>query len=135
MDTKIPELSRGGLRKFGLTAAGLIAAVFGLGLPWVYGYTRSWSPWIIAGVFAVWALLLPSSLRLIYRGWMRVALVLGKVNSYVLLSVVFICIVSPAGMLMRMLGYDALQRKFLARASTYRKPSVARRPDAMEKPY
>ena len=131
----IPELSHRGLRKFGLTTAGLIAAFFGLGLPWLYGSERSLWPWITAVILVVWSLLLPSSLRLVYRGWMRVALVLGKVNSHVLLSLVFIFVLSPLGMLMRMAGYDPLHRKILTGVRTYRKPSEVRKPDTMENPY
>jgi hypothetical protein len=79
--------------------------------------------------------MLPSSLRLVYRGWMRAALILGKANSYVLLSLIYIIVFSPLGILMRMAGYDPLHRKFLAHTSTYRKPSVIKKPDTMERPY
>lgn len=135
MQTNSTELSPGGLRKFSLIAAGLIAGVFGLAMPWLYGHSRSLWPWIIAAVLVLWGLLLPASLRLVYRAWMSLALVLAKVNSYLLLSLVFIFIISPAGILMRLLGYDPLQRKFLGQAVSYRKTSAAKKTDHMQKPY
>jgi len=135
MEMTIPELNPDGLRKFGLITAGLIAGLFGLAMPWLYGYSRPVWPWIILVVLALWSMILPASLRPVYRGWMRVALALGKVNSYLLLGLVFILIFSPAGMLMRLFGYDPLQLKYLAHASTYRKLSVTRKSDHMGRPY
>jgi hypothetical protein len=135
MGTNIPELDSNGLRKFGLIMAGVIAVLFGLVLPWLYGLSSpSWT-WIIVAVLAAWSLILPSGLRVVYRYWMRVALVLGKVNTLLLLSIVFLFIIAPAGVVMRLFGYDPLQRKFMPFERSYRKPGIAKNPDTMEKPY
>lgn len=135
MDTNMPELDSSGLRRFGLTMAGVLAVLLGLVLPWLYGYFSPLWLWILVSVLIAWSLILPTGLRLVYRGWMSFALVFGKVNSYLLLSLVFIFVFLPAGMFMRLVGYDPLQRKTLAHTQSYRKQSVTKEPDTMEKPY
>lgn len=135
MGTNIPELDSNGLRKFGLTMACFIAGMFGLMLPWIYGHSSPSWPWIIAVALTLWSLILPASLRLVYRSWMRVALVFGKVNSYLLLSLVFLFIITPVGLTMRLFGYDPLQLKFVTHVRSYRKLGGVPSRDHMEKPY
>ena len=135
MDTNMPELDSSGLRRFGLTLSGVLAVLLGLVLPWLYGYSSPLWLWILVAVLITWSLILPAGLRLVYRGWMSFALVFGKVNSYLLLSLVFIFVFLPAGMIMRLVGYDPLQREPLAHTQSYRKQSVTKEPDTMEKPY
>lgn len=135
MNENIPDLDPGDLRKFGLTAGGFIAVILGLALPWLYGHPRPLWPWIVGAVLVLWSLILPANLRLVYRGWMRFALIVGKVNSYLLLSIIFIFVFSLAGIVMRLFGYDPLHRTFLTHAGSYRKPSITKKRDHMEEPY
>lgn len=135
METNIPELDSKGLRKFGMTAAGGIVILFGLVLPWVYDRSSSLWIWIIAAVLVAWSIILPAGLRPVYRGWMRLALILGKVNAMLLLSIVFFFIITPAGVAIRLFGHDPLQRRFDPSARSYRKSSIPRKPDTMEKLY
>lgn len=135
METNIPVLDSRGLRKFGLTMACFIAGLFGLVLPWVYGHPGPLWPWVLAAALTLWSLVLPASLGLIYRGWMRVALVLGRVNTMLLLSLVFLFIITPAGVTMRLFGYDPLKRRFVSHARSYRRPCVVPPRDHMERPY
>ena len=135
MDTKIPELNTAGLCRFAFTTSGLVAGLFGVVLPMLYH--RPWPiwPWIAAVVLTLWGVFLPARLRMFYRGWMKLALILGRINSALLLSVLFVCIISPLGVLMRMFGYEPLHQRFLSHVPSYRKPSTIPRHNHMEKPY
>jgi Kef-type K+ transport system membrane component KefB len=135
MNVIIPELDLYELRKFAITTAGLLAIIFGAVLPWLFGAAWPWWPWLIAAVLALWGLLHSASLRPVYRVWMRVALLLGKVNSVLLLGIIFMLVISPAGVIMRLFGYDPLKRGFDMKTESYRKPGAARSQNHMEKPY
>jgi hypothetical protein len=135
MNMIVPVLDPHGLRKFALTTAGLLAGIFGVALPWLFDAAWPLWPWMAAAVLTFWGLLHPASLRPVYRGWMKAAIVLGKGNNLILFSVVYLFILSPVGMLMRWLGYDPLQRRYGTHARSYRKPAPPRLPDHMEKPY
>jgi len=135
MEPQIKEASPEALRRFALVTAALIAGVFGISLPWLFG--RAWHlwPWVAAGVLAIWGVLHPPSLGPVYRIWMKIALILGRVNGAILLGAVFFIIFTPAGMLMRRFGYDPLQRRRLPEASSYRKMSAQPLPGHMRRPY
>ncbi len=73
------------LRQFGFIMGGFIALVFGLVLPWLFG--RPWPawPWLVAAVFAVWALAAPRTLRPVYRAWMRFGAIMGRITTPLLM--------------------------------------------------
>ena len=48
--------------------------------------------------------------RVFFSVWMRLAAVLGYVNSRVLLSVMYYCVMTPYGLLMRAFGRDPMER-------------------------
>lgn len=135
MKDQILELNSDGLRRFAFTTACLLAGLFGVLLPLTrHGHWPLW-PWIVAVVLILWGLFLPARLRLLYRSWMKLALLLGKINSMVLLSLLYIGLFSPLGIVMRLFGYDPLRQKYQAHAPSYRKPSTIPLHNHMEKPY
>lgn len=129
------ETERRELRRFGLTMAILVPALFGLLLPWVFGREYRLWPWLVAVVFAASALLMPVGLRTSRRIWMVLGSVLGWLNSRILLGAVFWVLVVPTGLVMRLTGGDFLARRFDAGAASYRVASRARRRDDMERPF
>jgi hypothetical protein len=60
----------------------------------------------------------PRFIHPIYLVWMYVAYPIGFVVSHVLLGVIFYGLLTPVGLLMRVVGYDPLQRR-LGGAPTY----------------
>ena len=132
---EIPTLDKKGLREFGLLTGGIIALLFGLILPLLWGHSLPLIPWIIAGVLGSLALLIPQSLAPIYQGWMRVAQVLAWVNSRIILGIIFFIIVTPMGLIMKIMKRDPLQRKFEFRLESYRVSSQIKNKLSMEKPY
>ena len=132
---EIPELDKKGLRDFGLLMAGVLAVLFGLLLPWLFGFKYPVWPWIAGAVFLVWALAAPGSLRLVYRGWMRFGLLISKVMTPLIISIIFFLIISPMALIIRLLGRDTMSRRLLETAQSYRILSKSPTKESMEKPF
>jgi hypothetical protein len=140
----IPELDAGGLRKFGLTTAILFIAIFGVVGPLIKHGTlykdgqltpASW-PFVVAGILAAPSLLFPRAMRPFYHLWMRIGLVLGWLNTRIILGVLFFLIVMPVGIVLRtLLGRDLLKQRLDASAKTYRQGSANRPRQHMEVPF
>ncbi len=101
-------------RQFGF----LFAAVFTLVAFWPL-----WPPrtpdlyWLLgAGAWLTVALVYPKGLAPLYRAWMAFGHVLGWINTRVILGLVFFVVVTPIGLIMRLLGKDPLR---LCRSASY----------------
>ena len=132
---QIPEQTTAGLRSFGLVFGCLIAGVFGLVLPFIFSLEYRLWPWLAGGVFAAWALVHPASLRPVYRAWMHVALVIGFINTHVIMFILFYGMFLPFGAVMRLFGWDAMKRRMTPDADSYRVPSEQRKKDHMSHPF
>ena len=122
------------LRKFGLLMAAIIALLFGLALPWLFGRAYPTWPWIACAAFVVPALAFPSALRPVYAAWMKFGAVAGHVNTRIILGLAFYLVVLPVGLARRVFAGDAMKRERRA-GPTYRTPSVRRPRDHLEKPF
>lgn len=112
------------LRSFGLT----VGAVFALIALWPVvirgGDLRVWAA-IPAALLIVPALVWPSSLLRVYKGWMAVGNVLGWINTRIILGAVFYFVVTPIGAVRRLLGKDPMGTKSRPGIESYR---VLRKP-------
>jgi hypothetical protein len=88
------------LRRFGLTV-GTAFAVLGAVSWWRGHETPPLVLWTLAGLLILPGLVVPAALGPVQRGWMRFALVVGEVNSRIILTVVFYLIVFPVGFVLR----------------------------------
>ncbi len=129
----IPELDRAGLRRFGLTTGIIFAGLFGVLLPWVFDTAWPVWPWILGGILVMTGLLMPASLRNVYRGWMRLGMVLNKVTTPIIMGLVFYLMITPIGLIRRLFAKDPLSREFRD-GESYRVRSKPPNSD-MEKPY
>jgi Saxitoxin biosynthesis operon protein SxtJ len=111
--------SRRDLTWFGL----LLVVFFGLVGALVYWRVQSaiaawiiWSLGTILGIvyFAVRPLRLP-----LYIGWMSVFYPIGWTVSHLILGIIFFLVLMPIGLLMRLCGYDPMQRQFEPEAPSY----------------
>ena len=130
----IPELDRAGLRRFGLTTGAIVAMLFGLFFPWLLERAVPVWPWVLAGILIIWGLIAPSSLGPVYRIWMRFGLLLNKVTSPVIMSLVFFLVVTPMGLLRRMFGHS-MPKHHDATATSYRIISKKANPEDLERPF
>ncbi|MBD2314655.1 sxtJ [Desertifilum sp. FACHB-1129] len=131
----IPQLDRKGLRDFGLLFGFMMVLVFGLVGPLLFRHSFPLWPWIVAGVFWVWALALPQTLDPFYQLWARFGLVMGWINTRLILGIIFYLITTPMGIVMRLMGNDPMQRQWKRDALTYRVPSQVRTRESMERPF
>lgn len=135
MQTGTLQLSTKDLRNFGLIMGALFALIFGLLLPWLWGQVIPTWPWVVAGLFGTCALVRPKSLMPVYRIWMRIATVLGWINTRIILGLVFYLFLLPTGTLMRLLGKDPMARQFDPTAESYRINRTSSSRNSMERPF
>jgi hypothetical protein len=131
----IPELDAEGLRKFGLTTGGILAALFGLLLPWLFGAGWPLWPWLLGGALVAWALVAPATLRVVYVNWMRFGLLMSKVTTPLILGLVFYLVIMPVGVVRHLLGHDSMARQLDENLDSYRIPSEAPPRKNLENPY
>jgi hypothetical protein len=116
------------LRQFGFIAlAGFLflaflawteKLVFGFGL----GEARTWVAGGLASVgclTALFSLIYPKANQPIYAGLTLLAYPIGFVLSHVIMATLFYLLITPVGLLFRILARDPLGRRFEADAETY----------------
>jgi Saxitoxin biosynthesis operon protein SxtJ len=105
------------VRKFGITFW-VVLSLFGGFL--LYRGNAAW-PYLFAagGIFLLLGLVAVPVLRPIYFGWMKFAQVLAWINTRLILGVFFYVVMTPVGLIMRLIGRDPLQRKLDRAASSY----------------
>lgn len=73
----------------------------------------------LSAFFIVFTLISPTIMRYAYKGWMAVVGIIGWVNRQLLLSIVFFFLVTPTGLILRLLGRDFMNSRIDPAASTY----------------
>ena len=123
------------MRKFGLMMGAVIAALFGLLLPWLFGHAYPLWPWILAGAFWLVAGIAPAALGPVHSAWLRIGHALGWINTRIILGLMFYTVFFVVGVFMKLLGKDPMSRKFDATLDTYRVRSEVRERNHLEKPF
>ncbi len=124
------------LRSFGMTLGVIFVLLFGLFFPWLFDAEQFplW-PWVVCGVLFVPALLYPKALHPLYVVWMKLGYILAWINTRIVLGFVFFLIVTPMGLVMRLLGNDPMDRQPDNSASSYRVKSTREAKERLEKPF
>jgi hypothetical protein len=104
-------------RVFGLVFAAFFSIMAGLPL-FSGGELRTWAL-APGGVFLSLALLAPSTLTRLNRIWMRVGLLLGKIVSPIALGILFLMVITPIGLVLRLMGKDPMRLKSDPVADSY----------------
>ena len=104
------------LRKFGLLVGGVLAA---LGI--LYLRRKARYPWflILGIVLLAFGVVLPRVLKYVYIAWMTLAIGLGFLMAHVILTLFFFLIITPLGLVARVVGKDFLNLKLDKQAATY----------------
>ena len=109
---RIPELDKKGLREFALVTGGVIIGLFGLLLPWLFNLDWPTWPWILAAILVGLGFIAPMALRPIYKRWMQFALILNRITTPIIMGLVFFLVITPTGLIRRMLSSDTMARNF-----------------------
>ena len=108
------------LRLFGRAA--LIASILITTLLFlIKGLALKWCA-VIVGVGVVICLCSIISIRLtrwIYLGLTLLTFPIGLIISFILLAIIYYCLLTPLGLIFRLIGRDSLQRKFDKSAKSY----------------
>jgi hypothetical protein len=75
--------------------------------------------WIAAGTVLCLARLIPPLFKAMYRLWIGLSVVLGYFVSRILLTLIFFLIITPLGLVMRIVGRDPMDRKWDPEATSY----------------
>ena len=107
------------LRQFGLLV-GAVFTVIGL-WPLVFRGEplRLWAVGI-GGLLIAFGGILPQLLAPIHKWWMWVGHILGWINTRILLGIVFYALLTPMGLVFRLMGKDTMRQAFAASSTTYR---------------
>ena len=122
------------LRSFGLLVGGLFG-VLGFWPVVLRGEgARLWAL-ILAALLVIPAVLFPASLRPAHRVWMAIGEALGWINTRIILGLVFYGVMTPMGLVMRLLGRDRMHRRLEPTADSYRVARPTRPSDHMARQF
>ena len=108
MKNRIPQKT---LREFGFLIGFIFPFLIGWILPLIGGHSfRTWTLFISIPSIIL-AFIKPILLLYPYRAWMNLGNILGWVNSRIILGLVFLIILQPIALIMRILGHDPLRTK------------------------
>ena len=111
--------SRRDLIVFGLLFL-LFAGVIGAGLYFRRGaHEAGRIVWFAGAAITALYFAIPPLRRLLYLGWIYATFPIGFVVSHVILAAVFYLVVTPIGLLMRLVGNDPMHRRWDRAAKTY----------------
>ena len=89
------------LRAFSVTMMWVFPVVFMLLLPWIFEHSIPWWPAMLSGCLAILYFVYPRGLYVPYRLWMAIAMVLGWVNTRLILGLAFYLLILPIGLVLR----------------------------------
>ena len=99
------------LREFGFLIGFAFPFLLGWIIPVLGGHSfRTWTLWI-SFPSIILAILKPKLLFYLYKAWMKLGHILGWVNSRIILGLVYIIILQPIALIMRIYGHDPLRIK------------------------
>lgn len=129
-----PALSNKQLRNFGFILAGGLGLFFGL-IPLLRHHDFHTLPLIIASLIFALSLIKASLLTVLYKPWMKIGHILGWINTRIILGVIYFVLITPIGIVMRLLGKDLMQRRYNKDLKSYRIYSHQPQPQDMERPF
>jgi hypothetical protein len=109
--------SKKDLRRFGLTVGIVLLAIASL-LYWK-GKENYTAFGIIGGFLVVVSILFPIILRPLNKIWMTLAILMGWIMTRVILIVIFFIVLTPLGLIARLIGKDFLDLKIDKEKNSY----------------
>ena len=111
------KIKTGTERNFGLVFAAVFV-IIGL-YPVLQGQDiRLWA-FIIAFIFLFFGIFLPKVLIVPNKLWFKFGILLGAIVSPIIMGIIFFLVVTPTGIIMRLLGKDLLRQKINKSKKSY----------------
>jgi hypothetical protein len=107
------------LRNFGLLVGGVFVVISLWPLLLRNEPVRAWAA-VAGGSLIVLGGVSPLLLAPIHQGWMWIGHILGWVNTRILLGIVFYGLLTPIGLVLRLMGKNSMRPGFEGQSSTYR---------------
>jgi saxitoxin biosynthesis operon SxtJ-like protein len=104
-------------RALGLTF-GAVLLIVGL-YPWAFGNPVRWWSIVASTAFVLVAFVVPGVLGPLNKAWTRLGLLLHRITSPIVLGIMFFAVVTPTGLLMRLLGKDLLRLRMEPDSPSY----------------
>ena len=105
------DISNKHLKDFGILIGFGFPIFIGWLIPLISGhFFKIWTLYISLP-FIILAFLKPSLLFFPYKAWMKLGYLLGWINSRIILGIIFLVVVQPIAVVMKIFGYDPLRRK------------------------
>ena len=116
------------LREFGVLVGIGVPILVGWIVPTILGHSfRSWTIFISLP-FLISAILKPTVLYWPYQLWMKLGESLGWINSKLILGLIFILVLQPIALIMKIFNYDPLKLK-KRNVNTYREEKTTEKID------
>jgi hypothetical protein len=122
------RLTRTEGRKFGRTVGGAFLVLGGL-LWWRAHTEVALLAGVLGATLALGGLALPAHLGPIYRAWMVLALAISKVTTPLIMGLIYFFVLTPTGLVARLLGHRSLVRSRSAGSYWLSRPPESRRGD------
>ena len=107
---KKSSISKKQLREFGLLIGIGFPIFIGWLIPAISGHLfKTWSLWVGIPSLLL-GIIKPSLLFYPYKGWMILGLILGWINSHIILGIIFLLVLQPIALVMKMFAYDPLRK-------------------------
>jgi Saxitoxin biosynthesis operon protein SxtJ len=98
-------------KKFGLLMSVLVPAIFGVCVPYVTGGGSVAWPWVLGSSLFFVSLICPNFLAPVYLFWTKLGAVMGVINSYVVMIIVYITLFIPIAIFFRITRRDVMRIK------------------------
>ena len=108
------------LKEFGFVFGTFLPLLFGWLIPSLKGHEFAFWTLFISLPFILLSIFSPKKLIYPYKIWMKIGHILGYINGNLILGLIFLVVVQPISLIMRLGGYDPLRSKFLKKKSSYR---------------
>ena len=114
------SISKKQLREYGFLIGFGFPIIIGWLIPFINGhFFRVWTlfisiPFLITGIFKPRLLFYP------YKIWSVIGVALGWINSRIILGLIFLLVLQPISLIMKIFGYDPLRKKNKGNEKSFR---------------
>ncbi|MGE0471010.1 MAG: SxtJ family membrane protein [Nitrospira sp.] len=120
-----PQPTHKDLRQFGLIVGGVFSVIGVWPVVFRGESLRLWAI-VLGSVLVVLGAIVPQSLKQVHQGWMKIGHVLGAINTRIILGIIYYLLITPMGIVMRLMGKDPMHRAVRENVETYRVVRAAR---------